>query len=136
MKLRLYCLIPVLSLSLIAMSANAELVVIVNKDNPATKMYLAQVAQFYLGGSTLFAPVELAENSPARTEFYKKVLDKDAAQVQAIWSKLLFTGKAKAPKEFKTDAEVKKFVSATPNAMGYIDKSSVDDTVKVVAIVP
>jgi len=136
MKLRLYCLIPVLSLSLTAMSANAELVVIVNKDNPATKMYLAQVAQFYLGGSTLFAPVELAENSPARTEFYKKVLDKDAAQVQAIWSKLLFTGKAKAPKEFKTDAEVKKFVSATPNAMGYIDKSSVDDTVKVVAIVP
>ncbi|MFC5400455.1 hypothetical protein ACO0K0_12785 [Undibacterium sp. SXout11W] len=136
MKLRLYCLIPVLSFSFATMSANAELVVIVNKDNPATKMYLAQVAQFYLGGSTLFAPVELAENSPARAEFYKKVLDKDAAQVQAIWSKLLFTGKAKAPKEFKTDAEVKKFVSATPNAMGYIDKSSVDDTVKVVAIVP
>ena len=71
-----------------------------------------------------------------RAEFYKKVLDKDPAQVQAIWSKLLFTGKAKAPKEFKSSAEVKKYVSETPNAMGYIEKSAVDDSVKVVAIVP
>ena len=136
MKFNFYCWISALTLSMVSLSAQAELVIIVYKDNPATKIYLAQVAQFYLGGSSLFAPVELAENSPARNEFYKKVLDKDAAQVQAIWSKLLFTGKAKAPKEFKTDAEVKKFVSTTPNAMGYIEKSSVDDTVKVVANVP
>ncbi len=117
-------------------SANAELAIIVNQQNPATKMFLSQIAQFYLGGSTLFSPVELPENSTTRADFYKKVLEKEPAQVQAIWSKLLFTGKAKAPKEFKTNAEVKKFVSENQNAIGYIDKSAVDDSVKVVALVP
>lgn len=125
-----------LLLSLASVSAKAELAIIVNPQNPATKMFLSQVAQFYLGGSTLFSPVELPENSPARADFYKKVLEKEPAQVQAIWSKLLFTGKAKAPKEFKTGAEVKKYVSENQNAIGYIDKSAVDDSVKVVALVP
>ncbi|MBC3933181.1 type 2 periplasmic-binding domain-containing protein [Undibacterium curvum] len=136
MKCRYLSLLFVIVVGCLSMPAHAEMVIIVNKENPATKMFLNQVAQFYLGGSNLFAPVELAENSPMRAEFYKKVLDKDPAQVQAIWSKLLFTGKAKAPKEFKSSAEVKKYVSETPNAMGYIEKSAVDDSVKVVAIVP
>jgi len=116
--------------------ANAELVVIVNKENPATKMYLTQVSQFYLGGSSMFAPVELADTSTLKSEFYKKVLDKEPSQVQAIWAKLTFTGKSKPPKEFKTAAEVRKYVAETPNAIGYIDKASVDDSVKVVAVVP
>ncbi len=130
--------VPLLTLLLFSVSesANAELAIIVNPQNPATKMFLSQVAQFYLGGSTLFSPVELPESSSTRADFYKKVLEKEPAQVQAIWSKLLFTGKAKAPKEFKTSAEVKKYVSENPNAMGYIEKSAVDDSVKVVAIVP
>ena len=125
-----------LLVSVFCTSAHAELAIIVNTQNPATKMYFSQVSQFYLGGSTLFSPVELPENSSARVDFYKKVLEKEPAQVQAIWSKLLFTGKAKAPKEFKTNSEVKKFVSENQNAIGYIDKSAADDSVKVIAIVP
>ena len=136
MKLRFHNLLAVVSIPLLAMPAHAELVVIVNAQNPATKMYLSQVTQFYLGGSNLFLPVEQPENSAARADFYKKVLEKEPAQVQAIWSKLLFTGKAKPPKEFKNSAEVKKYVSENANAIGYVEKSVVDDSVKVVAVVP
>lgn len=121
---------------LVASTAQAELAIIVNQQNPATKMFLGQVSQFYLGASTMFMPVELPDGSSQRSEFYKKVLEKEPAQVQAIWSKLLFTGKAKPPKELKSVAEVKKFVSENPNAIAYIDKAAVDDSVKVVAIVP
>jgi ABC-type phosphate transport system substrate-binding protein len=35
----------------------------------------------------------------------------------------------------KSAADVKKIVSQTPNAIGYIDKSEVDDSVKVVDVV-
>jgi ABC-type phosphate transport system substrate-binding protein len=116
--------------------AMAELVIIVNPQNPATRMFPSQAAQFFLGGSVLFIPVEQAENSAIRAEFYKKVLEKEPAQVQAIWSKIVFTGKGKPPKEMKSSAEVKKIVSESPNAIGYIEKSAVDDTVKVIATVP
>jgi ABC-type phosphate transport system substrate-binding protein len=104
--------------------------------NPATKMYASQAAQFFLGGSVQFTPVEQAENSAIRAEFYKKVLEREPGQVQAIWSKIIFSGKGKPPKECKSSAEVKKIISENVNAIGYIEKSAVDDSVKVIATIP
>lgn len=112
--------------------AYAETVVIVSSKNPASRMFSEQAAQFFLGKSTMFTPVDQADGSSIRNDFYRKVADKDAAQVKAIWSKLVFTGKATAPKEYKSNAEVKKAVADDPKAIGYIDKSAVDDTVKVI----
>lgn len=112
--------------------AQAETVVIVSSKNPASRMFSEQAAQFFLGKSTMFTPIDQADGSAIRNDFYKKVADKDAAQVKAIWSKLVFTGKATAPKEYKSNAEVKKAVAEDPKAIGYIDKSAVDDTVKVI----
>jgi len=115
-----------------AAPAFAETVVIVNPANPASRMFSEQAAQFFLGKSAMFTPIDQAEGSHIRNDFYQKIADKDAAQVKAIWSKLVFTGKATAPKEMKSNAEVKKAVAADPKAIGYIDKSAVDDTVKVI----
>jgi ABC-type phosphate transport system substrate-binding protein len=112
-----------------------ELVVIVNPQNPATRMFNAQASQFFLGKSSMFTPVEQSESSPLRAEFYRKVLEKDAAQVKALWSKLVLTGKGSAPREYASSSEVKKAVAANPDAIGYIEKSAVDDTVKVVLTV-
>ena len=122
--------------SLLSLPAVAdEIVVIVNPQNPATKMHTEQAAQFFLGKSSMFTPVDLPENSPVRAEFYKKVTDKDASQVKSIWSKLVFTGKAQMPKEYRSTAEVKKAVAADPSAIGYIEKSAVDGSVKVILTV-
>jgi ABC-type phosphate transport system substrate-binding protein len=117
-----------------APSFAAEIVVIVNPKNPATRMFSEQAGQFFLGKSDLFTPIEHVDG-PLRSEFYKKVLDKDSTQVKAIWSKLVFTGKASAPKELATSADVKKAVAADPKAIGYIEKSQVDDSVKVILTV-
>ncbi|SHG99013.1 hypothetical protein [Massilia sp. CF038] len=113
----------------------AEIVVIVNPKNPASRMFSEQAAQFFLGKSSLFTPIEYDDGVAIRNEFHTKVLQKDSAQVKAIWSKLVFTGKGTAPKEYKSAAEVKKAVAADPQAIGYIDKSAVDDSVKVILTV-
>ena len=119
-----------------ALGAQAETVVIVNKANPATRMFSEQASQFFLGKSNMFTPLDQPESSAIRADFYHKVADKDPAQVKAIWSKLVFTGKATPPKEYASSAEVKKAVAADPKAIGYIDKSAVDDTVKVILTLP
>ncbi|MEV4779944.1 hypothetical protein NHH82_29080 [Oxalobacteraceae bacterium OTU3REALA1] len=125
-----------LAMASFALSASAETVVIVSQKNPATRMFSEQASQFFLGKSTLFTPIDQAEGSPIRADFYRKVADKDAAQVKALWSKLVFTGKGTPPKEYAGNAEVKKAVAADPKAIGYIDKSAVDDTVKVILTLP
>ncbi|WP_348699320.1 hypothetical protein [Duganella fentianensis] len=124
------------ALAMAALPASAEIVVIVSQKNPATRMFSEQASQFFLGKSNLFTPVDQPESSHIRAEFYQKIADKDPAQVKALWSKLVFTGKATPPKEYANSAEVKKAVAADPKAIGYIDKSAVDDSVKVILTLP
>lgn len=116
--------------------ALAEVVVVVNPKAAESTMSKDQVAQFFLGKSTAMTPVDQPDDAPVRAEFYKKVTDKDASQAKALWSKLVFTGKATMPKELANSAAVKSAVAANPKAIGYIEKSAVDASVKVVYTAP
>jgi ABC-type phosphate transport system substrate-binding protein len=115
--------------------ARADVVVVVSAKSSTTTMTADEISQIYLGKSKSMKPVETS-GSPIRSQFYSKVAGKDEAQVKAIWSKLVFTGKATAPKELPSSAEVVKAVAADPDAIGYIEKSAVDSSVKIVYTVP
>jgi ABC-type phosphate transport system substrate-binding protein len=117
---------------LLALPAVADVVVVVNPKAAESSMTKDQVAQFFLGKSTSMSPVDQPESAPIRAEFYKKVTDKEASQVKSLWSKLVFTGKATMPKEAADSAAVKKMVASDPKAIGYIEKSAVDASVKVI----
>ena len=64
--------------------------------------------------------------------FYEKATGRSAAQAKATWARLTFTGKGTPPKELKTDADVKAWVASDPKAIGYVDSSAVDGSVKAV----
>jgi ABC-type phosphate transport system substrate-binding protein len=117
-------------LALAAAAANAEVAVIVSAKSTASSLTADEISSIYLGKSTAMKPVDNA--TPVRSQFYSKVAGKDEAQVKAIWSKLVFTGKATPPKALPSSADVVKAVAADPNAIGYVEKAAVDDTVKVV----
>ncbi len=116
--------------------ANAEIAVVVHPSHAAASMSAEQVADVFLGKSSALSPVDQPEGSAVRAEFYQKATGKDAAQVKALWTRLIFTGKATPPKEVASSADVKKAVAANPKAIGYIEKSAVDDSVKVVFTAP
>lgn len=120
----------------IASSAQAEVVVVVNPNAAETSLTKEQVAQYFLGKAEAFVPIDQPESAAIRLEFYQKVANKDLAQTRALWAKLVFTGKAMSPREVASNAEVKKAVAANPKAIGYIDKSAVDATVKVICTLP
>jgi ABC-type phosphate transport system substrate-binding protein len=116
-------------------AARAELVVIVNPKNTAS-LTAEQVAQIYLGRAGSFpgggaaTPLDLKEGAPLRDEFYAKVTDKNPGQVKSFWSKQMFSGKGSPPRELASAAEVRRAVAADPAAIGYIDRASLDGTVK------
>ncbi|HEY2895077.1 MAG TPA: hypothetical protein VGJ16_12710 [Pirellulales bacterium] len=115
----------------LAASARAEdIVVIVNPASaPISK---EQISDVYLARNSAWTPIDQAAGSPIYTQFYKQATGRDVAQVKAIWSKILFTGRGVPPKQLLDSAAVKKAVAANPKAVGYIEKSAVDDSVKVV----
>lgn len=125
----------------LAQGASAQVAVIVNPKSPLASMTQEQVAAIFMGKSSTLpsgqtaVPADLPESDKAREIFYSKAAGKSPSQVKATWARLTFSGKATPPKEVPTAADVKKHVAANPDAIGYIEKSAVDSTVKVVLTV-
>jgi ABC-type phosphate transport system substrate-binding protein len=122
----------ILALLLAASARAEEIVVIVNPASPPLSK--VQIADIYLARINTWTPIDQAVGSLIYTEFYKRATGRDAAQVKAIWSKILFTGRGVPPKQLLDSDAVKKAVAANPRAVGYIEKSAVDDSVKVVPL--
>jgi len=107
-----------------------DIVVIVN---PAAKAISKdQITDLYLGRSGGLTPIDQTAGSAIYVQFYKQATGRDVAQVKAIWSRILFTGRGLPPKQLPDSAAVKQAIAADPNAVGYIEKSAVDASVKVV----
>ena len=128
------------SLALVAFAgaARAEVVVVVSAKNPttaltaeqATDLFLGEVATFPGGGQAV--PVDQADSSHVREEFYAKAAGKTSAQLKAYWAKVIFTGKGKPPKAVADSATVKQLVADNPNMIGYMDRGALDAGVRVV----
>jgi ABC-type phosphate transport system substrate-binding protein len=130
-------LLAIAAILLIAPNCAAQIVVIASAKSPLSSVTRDQTAALFLGKSIMLPNANLAfltdqpENSPIREQFYLKLTDKSVALVKACWARLVFSGKAARPRELAGSDEVKKFVAANPDALGYIEKSAVDSTVKV-----
>lgn len=123
-------------MSACSFSAFAGVTVIVNTGN-ANAIDQDEIKKIYLGKSKSFADgvkvnsVNQNGNSIA-DEFNDKVVGKSSSQLNAYWSKLVFTGKGTPPEKLDYDQAVIDFVSSNADAIGYIDSSKVNDAVKVI----
>ncbi len=135
MTRRLHAIILLATL-LEARPAAAEIVVVINPSNRAAPMDRDHVALFFLGKSNALTPVEQGKNSTIRRDFYQKLAGRSLAQMESVWAKLEFTGRGTAPRTYASDAAVKKAVAANELAIGYIDRASADNTVKVILVLP
>jgi ABC-type phosphate transport system substrate-binding protein len=124
-----------------AQAGMAQIAIVAGAKSPATVLTRDQAAALFLGKSTQLPGagipvlIDQLESVDARQIFYTKVTEKTPAQVKAVWSRLVFSGKGSPPKEVANSADVKKLVNANPDAIGYIEKSAIDSSVKVLFIV-
>ena len=117
-----------------------EVVAVVSAKSAINSLATHQVADIFLGKASRFpdgsiaVPIDQHEDSPAREKFYVQLTGKSPAQMKAHWSKIIFTGRGQPPRQVATNAEAKKAIAENPNAIGYIDASQVDASVKVLAL--
>lgn len=131
------CVVVGLALSLGTGAAAADVVAVVSAKNPVTALSRNQIVDIFLGKTSRFPdgspvmPIDHIEGSAERDEFYARFAGKSPAQLKAYWSKIIFTGRGRPPREVSNSAEVKKLVVEHPNAIGYIERNLVDGSVKV-----
>jgi ABC-type phosphate transport system substrate-binding protein len=119
-------------------AAAADVVAVVSAKSSIRTLSQDQVADIFLGKTSRFpnggqaVPIDQAEGTSLRDEFYAKLADKTAAQLKAYWSKIIFTGRGQPPLAVSNSVEMKKRLAQNPTAIGYIEQSMVDDSVRVV----
>lgn len=116
----------------------SDMVVIVSARSPLQSLRIDQVADIFLGqaghypdGGEAIA-LDHGIGSPLRDAFYAKVTAKSPALVKAHWTKMIFTGRGKPPREVANSAAVRKEVAANPALIGYIERVALDASVRPV----
>ena len=127
------------SLMILAFAATAlagELVLIVNQANPIEFMAAQSVKNIFLekritwpNGKKIIIVIQ--DDVEVHASFAEQFLNKSPRQLDQIWKQALFTGTGMLPQKVKDDAAVKSFVARTPDAIGYISRESLDDSVKI-----
>jgi ABC-type phosphate transport system substrate-binding protein len=114
--------------------------VVVSGESDVTTLREQQITDIFLGrmhrlrDGKPVTPIDQAEGSQVRDEFYSSLTGRSPAQIKAHWAKIIFTGRGEPPRQVADSDAVKDLVAANPAAIGYIDSSSVDDTIRVLRV--
>lgn len=121
-----------------AATAWADLVVVANPKSGIDRMSREEVVFVFMGRwrqlpSGLPAqPVDSPVDSPEHSAFYRQLVNKNASEIKAYWSRLVFSGGARPPVMPQTREEQIRILAATPGAVSYLERSKVDARVRIV----
>jgi len=135
-QITLGALALVLTLGRTASADDARLAVVVHPsraaqlDRGALQLIYMKKRRFWDDGSSIIV-VNREADSAERLRFTHDVFGSLASYLPRYWNDEYFHG-VLPPITLTSDLAVKRYLAARPNAIGYIDESSVDDSVRVV----
>lgn len=121
-----------------ALQAQADVFVIVHRDNPLPELASEHVASLYLGRARSFSTGDFAvvfdqhQSGKVRERFVRLLLGMSLPQVNAYWARLSFTGRVTPPDAREDDEAVIAAVAQEPLAIGYVESRPADPRVRVV----
>lgn len=128
------------ALMALAPVARAEVVPVVSAKSAVTVLSKSQLVDVFLGKQSRYPngepamPIDQAEGSEARDEFYTRYAAHSPAQLKSYWSKLIFTGKAQPPRQAGSVEKLRKVLTDNPHAIGYMRRHEVDAHLRILEI--
>ena len=123
-------------------SVNAEPVVVVNAASAVKQLSQDEVINIFLGryrrlptGESAI-PIDQPEGSPLRADFYRRLVNKDLNEINAYWSRLIFSGRTSPPVQAANLADVMYLLNSSASSIGYLDRSQVDKRFRIVLEFP
>jgi len=116
----------------------AELVVVVNARCGVAAMTRNEVSNIFFGRNRQYfngieaQPVDLSDTHPDRKRFYGLLVGKDLSEINAYWSRQVFSGRMQPPVKVNSTEEVLKWVVSHPGGIGVVDLAKADARVRVV----
>lgn len=130
------------TLPICTVPARADLVVIVNAGSGVEHLSREQVVNIFMGryrrlpDGTAAQPLDIGGESAEFRDFYRKLLDKGPADINAYWARLVFSGRTVPPQAVPSQLEVLGRVASEPGAVGYVERKNLNNRVKAVYALP
>ena len=126
---------------LTAHATNAErLMVVVNPASGIDMLTRDEIVNIFmgrqqrLGERTVALPLDMAASNAEKASFYTFLLEKDLAEVNSYWARLIFSGQGSPPRQIDTAEQVREAVLANVGAIGYLPEGAPTDGLTVVHI--
>jgi ABC-type phosphate transport system substrate-binding protein len=134
-----YLLLFALLLLTTGLSVHAQdLVIIVNPQSGVTTLTRQEAINIFTGryrtlpsGLVAF-PIDVQGRNGERKGFYKNLLNKDLAMIDAYWARLVFSGQTSPPLQVADSATAVQLVAGNRSAIAYVDRRAIGPQVKVV----
>jgi len=129
-------------LALLGGRVGAEPVVVVNAASSLQQLSQEQVINIFLGryrslpGGGTAQPIDQPESEPIRGEFYRKLVNKNLNEINAYWSRLVFSGRTSPPLQAANAAEVLLIMSGNPDSIAYVERHQADKRFRIVLEFP
>jgi hypothetical protein len=136
--MRTICFLLLWSLAALAPSAHADLVLVANPQSGIERLTQDEVINIYLGRYRRLASGMVAEpfdhpiDSELRSRFYRRLVNKNLAEINAYWARLVFSGKTRPPQVVENVENALRYVATQPGALAYIERAQADTRVKIV----
>lgn len=119
--------------------AHADVIAVVSiKSKVPTNIDVKDLKNLYLGRTNLLngqkVDVCILNDGDAHRRFLSKYVNRTQNQFIRIWRKLVFTGKAKMPRQFKNTEELLEAMSENESLIGYLEESQVTKNIKVLKV--
>jgi ABC-type phosphate transport system substrate-binding protein len=124
-------------LSPIAVAAE-PIVVVVNSGSAVDTLSQNEVVNIFLGRFRQFSsgiaaqPVDLPVSHPARADFYRLLVGKSPAEINAYWARLIFSGQTLPPIQTDRQEDAINAIQNKPGGIGYLERSKVGGRLKIV----
>ena len=122
----------------VGIGASAEPVVVVNAASAVQQLSQDEVINIFLGryrrlpnGETA-VPIDQPENGTLRADFYRRLVNKDLNEINAYWSRLIFSGRTSPPIPAATANDVVVLLISNPGGIAYIERSHIDKRFRIV----
>lgn len=118
--------------------AGAEVVVVAGAKSGVERLSQQEVIYLFMGrwrqlpSGALAQPIDLASDSPERVEFYRRLVNKEPAEIRAYWSRLIFSGGSRPPATADNRESLIRQITSNPGAIGYLERSQVDSRLRII----
>ncbi len=115
-----------------------ELLVVVSEGSRVESLTKGEVVDLFMGRYVTFPNgdkarvFDLASKSKTKGQFYKLLVNRTEAQVNAYWARLLFSGRSVPPEEADSPEALITQIQQTDLAIGYISSQDLTEGLKVV----